>query len=199
MVVAAASGLLLHWMVFDGSSFLTALPMGMRDLALAIAGMCVVEGGLAFLFMFALDSFLLRFGSATLITIVFGLLIGLPGYYLCRAVLGRKTIPCSVGFGKDRLTIETESKVTTIPHGELERLVWRNVGDYARVEVHGRGQALSLLVGMARTPKTVLPQLPPLPPRTIRRLRDAGMETQPSRRPGVVILAAARSSTPAPC
>jgi len=259
VVVAALSGLLLHWLVFDGSSFLKtlpgqlralllflqmgaipgvawiwfgllgritsvaakpsktakstrqapgwedtspgtrvqfwALPMTMRALAWAIAGMSVLGGGLTILLMIAFDSFLFRFGSARLIIIALGLLIGLPGYYLFRAVLGRKTTPCSVAFGKDRLTIETHAHAATIPYVDLERLVWRNNSDYARVEVHGGGHAFSLLVGMARTPKTVLPQLPPLSQKTIRRLTDAGMETQPSRRPGVTILAAGPSTS----
>lgn len=259
VVVAAASALLLHWLVFDGSGFLKtlpgqlrallfflqmgaipgvawiwlgllgritsvaakpskkakatrlapgwedaspgtrvqfwALPMTMRALTWAIAGMCVLGGGLAFLLMTAFDAFLLRFGSATLIIIAFGVLIGLPGYHLFRAVLGRRTTACSVVFGKERLTIETHAQVAAIPYVDLERLVWRNASDYARVEVHGGGHAFTLLVGMARTPKTVLPQLPPLSQKTINSLTDAGMEPQPSRRPGVTILAASPSAS----
>lgn len=254
VVVAAISGLLLHWMVFSGSSFLKtlpeqlravlfcvqmgaipavawiwlgllsritsvaakpsksakatrvapvwedtspgtrlqfwALPLSMRTLTWAIVGMCLLGGGLTFLLMIAFDSFLLRFGSAKLFIIVFGVLIGLPGYYLFRAILGRKTTVHTVSFAKNRLTIETESNITTIPYVDLERLIWRNDSDYARVEVRGGGHTLSLLVGMARPPKTVLPQLPPLSQKTIQTLIGAGMEKQPSRRPGVTILVA---------
>lgn len=261
VVVAVVAGLLLHWIVFNGSSFLKtlpeqfravlfcvqmgaipgvgwiwlgllsritsvaakpsktakvtrlapvwedtspgtrvqfwALPMSMRTLTWAIVGMCLLGGGLTFLLMIAFDSFLLRFGSAKLFIIVFGVLIALPGYYLFRAILGRETTMHAVSFAKDRLIIEIESNVTAIPYVDLERLIWRNDSDYARVEVYGAGHALSLLVGMAKTPKTVLPQLPPLSQKTIHRLTAAGMEKQPSRRPGVTILAAdsaARSS-----
>ncbi|PYI39253.1 hypothetical protein CVS30_04605 [Arthrobacter psychrolactophilus] len=251
-VVAVVAALLLHWVVFNGSSFLKtlpeqlravlfcvqmgaipgvgwiwlgllsritsvvakpaktakvtrlapgwedtspgtrvqfwALPMSMRTLTWAIVGMCVLGGGLAFLLMIAFDSFLLRFGSAKLFIIVFGVLIALPGYYLFRTILGRKTTRHTVSFAKDRMTIETESNITTIPYVDLERLIWRNASDYARMEVRGGAHTLSLLVGMARTPKTVLPQLPPLSQQTIQRLINAGMEKQPSRRPGVTIL-----------
>ncbi|MHA7268741.1 hypothetical protein [Arthrobacter sp. HLT1-20] len=47
-----------------------------------IVGVVLLGGAVALMLLISFDTFLLRLGSARFIIIVFGLLIGLPGYYL---------------------------------------------------------------------------------------------------------------------
>ncbi|MHA7268742.1 hypothetical protein [Arthrobacter sp. HLT1-20] len=112
--------------------------------------------------------------------------------------MGRKTVPCAVSFGNDRITVTTGPETVAIPYRDLDRLLWRCDSDYARVEVHGGGHRISLLVAVARSPKTVLPQLPPLSQRTIRGLAEAGLELERTRRPGLTVLVAGTAKARVP-
>ncbi|WP_146070279.1 hypothetical protein [Arthrobacter sp. GMC3] len=168
----------------------SAVPMQTRNLTFVMVGVCLVGSGLAFWLLMSFDAFFLKLASPKLFVIVFGLLIGLPGYFIFKAIVGRKTIPCSIAFGNDRIRIAVGSENVTINYRDLDRLIWRCESDYARVEVHVHGRRISLLAGLARTPKTVLAQLPPLSKVTIRRLAGAGLEKQPTRRKDLSIFAA---------
>lgn len=167
----------------------SAIPMPMRTFTVIIAAVVLVVGALVVILLSTVDWFL-KTGSAQVIILVVGVVFALPAYTLFRSIVGRTTIPCSISFNEDCLRVEAGHEASVVPYSELERLIWRCDSDYARVEVQGGGHDISLIVGVARMPNSVLPQLPPLSQRTLARLAQAGFEVQRTRRPGLTVLAA---------
>lgn len=164
-----------------------ALRMQLRTLGWIIATTVAALGVLVVFFLISFD-WLMRFGSPQLIMIVVGLVFALPAYAVLKYVLGRRTLPCSVLFGEDHLQVETGNQRTILKYVDIQELTWRTTSDYARLvikPVRAGGQQLSLIPGMAKVGKNIRPELPPLSQRTQHRLKAAGLEPRPDKRPGL--------------
>lgn len=131
--------------------------------------------------LFTFDWFM-NTGSSTVVVLLCGAL-GLPAFLLLKAVVGRRTMACSVHFTRDRLRIDAGTSSSSVVLAQLEHLSWRSDGSYARVEARGPGMDVSLIVGLARMPKATLPKLPPLSQQTMQRLINAGLSRRRGRRP----------------
>lgn len=170
----------------DGSEVrIQAVRMGMRALALAIVGMVVPAGLVAFVLMIAFDDLALRWGPRIVI-IALGLLIGLPVYFAFAAFARRRAVPCTVAFGNDELRLAVGADHHVVSYRDLERLLWRARSDYARIEVRAPDIDLSLLVGIVRPPRGIEGGLPTVPKRVFRRLELAGLTVERSRNDDVV-------------
>ena len=103
---------------------------------------------------------------------------GLPAYLLMSWLLRRRAVDCAVRFDADRLRIEIDGAEQEIRYRELERLVWRAEGDFARIEVRGSGVDLTLIAGIARRPGGAAAALPTLSRRVVRLMEEAGLTSR---------------------
>ena len=106
---------------------------------------------------------------------------GLPAYLLMSWLLRRRAVDCAVRFDADRLRIEVEGVEQGIRYRELERLIWRAEGDFARIEARGSGVDRTLIVGIARKPGGTAAALPTLSRRAVRLLEEAGLTARTLR------------------
>lgn len=165
-----------------------AVPMRMRALGSMVAAVVIVVGALTASLLIATGDLAERLG-ARVVVIVVGVLLALPAYLLLRAFLRRRTVACSISFeldrnrDEDRVVVIAGDDSVDITLAEVDLLLWRTEGDYARVELHSaRIPPVSLLVGMAATPAGVAAALPELPPHIRGRLDDAGLAREHSKR-----------------
>ncbi|MFF7293351.1 hypothetical protein ACFY9N_12560 [Microbacterium sp. NPDC008134] len=171
----------------DGSEVrVRAVQMRMRALTLAIVGMVVPAGLVAFVLMIAFDDLAMRLGPRIVI-IALGLLIGLPVYFVFTALARRRAVSCTLAFGDDEFRLAVGAERYVVAYRDLERLLWRARSDYARVEVRAPGVDLSLLVGIVKPPRGVEGGLPAVPKRVFRRLELAGLAVERTRRDDVVV------------
>ena len=170
----------------DGSELrVDAVEMRMRALTLAIVGMILPAGLVAFVLMVVFDDLAMRLGPRIVI-IALGLLVGLPVYFVFTASARRRSVPTVIEFGNDELRLTVGPVHHRVPYRDLDRLLWRPRSDYARIEVRAEGVDLSLLLGLVTPPRGVERGLPDLPKRVFRRLELAGLSVDRSRRDEVV-------------
>lgn len=158
-----------------------AVPVTMRALTTVIVVIVIVMGGVAAVALVAAGDLVYALGARLAIIIV-GVVFALPAYFAFVAVARRRTVDCTMGFGNDRLWLDTGASTTTVMFRDLERLVWRCRSDYARVELRGGGLDVSLVTGIAKPPAGMAAELPALPRRVLGRLRDAEFTVERSRR-----------------
>lgn len=163
----------------------SAVPLRLRSLGWLIVGVIVVFGSLLGAVLIGVDWFF-QITSTPAMIIAAGGLIALPAYLLLSALLRRRTLPCRVQFGGDEVTVTMGVERRTFAYRELTELIWRCDTDYARVVLRGRGQDLSVMVGIARPPRGVAARLPELSATTRRRLEGAGLVLQAGQRDGVM-------------
>jgi hypothetical protein len=106
---------------------------------------------------------------------------GLPAYLLMSWLLRRRAVDCAVRFDADRLRVEVDGAEQRIRYRELERLVWRAEGDFARIEARGSGVEAAIIAGIARKPGGTPAALPTLSRRVVRLLEDAGLTSRTLR------------------
>lgn len=170
----------------DGSEVhVDAVEMHMRALTLAIIGMIVPAGLVAFALMVVFDDLAMSLGPRVVI-IALGLIVGLPVYVVFLAIARRRSLPTVIAFGNDELRVAVGALRHRIRYSDLDHLLWRSQSDYARIEVRGDGVDLSLLVGVVKPPRGVAGGLPDLPKRVFRRLELAGLTVERARRDEVV-------------
>ncbi|GAA1780274.1 hypothetical protein GCM10009748_11900 [Agromyces lapidis] len=162
-----------------------AIPMTMRALTTAIVVIVVVVGAVAAAALIAAGDVIYLVGARLAIIIV-GVAFALPAYFAYLAVVRRRTLDCTIGFGDDRLWLRTDASTTVVRFDDLDELVWRCRSDYARVEVRGAGVDVSLIAGAARSRPGFTSELPALPRRVLGRLRDLGFELERSKRDEVL-------------
>lgn len=131
----------------------------------------------------------LRIAGTYLIIIAVGLVFALPAYAVLTRVLRRRTQRCTIRFHGPTLEVTVGEEVLSLNLGELTSFTWRTTTDYARVEVRTATTRRSLITGIARAPRGVLPELPPLSGAMRNSLRAAGLQERPARRPGVSLFA----------
>lgn len=158
-----------------------AVPMTMRALTAAMLAITVVVGGIAIVALIAAGDLVYAVGARLAIVIV-GVVFALPAYFAYLAIVRRRTLDCTIGFGDDRLWLRTGASTTVVKFDELEELVWRCRSDYARVEVRTASLDVSLIVGAARALPGATAELPALPRWVLGRLGDLGFELERSRR-----------------
>lgn len=164
----------------------SAIPMTMRTLGLMITLVILVLGSLTALALIAIDVFL-HIGGSRLIVVLTGSLLAVPTFLILTTALKRRTVNCTAQFDHDYLRVDTDTVHLLLPLREIDRLLWRYESDYARFEVRGGGHDISLITGIARTPPTVLAQLPRLPPDVVLRLGAAGLTEQRTRKTGLTV------------
>ncbi|MFK0403749.1 hypothetical protein ACIQTT_15585 [Microbacterium sp. NPDC090225] len=170
----------------DGSELhVDAVEMRMRALTLAMIGMIVPAGLVAFALMVVFDDLAMRLGPRIVI-IALGLLVGLPVYFAFTSVARRRSLPSVIAFGNDELRVTVGSVPHRIRYRDVDHLLWRPRSDYARIEVRADDVDLSLLLGLVKPPRGVERGLPDLPKRVFRRLELAGLAVDRSRRDEVV-------------
>lgn len=170
----------------DGSSVrINGIPLRMKVLTGAIVVIVIVFGLFGTLLLIAFDDFVMRLGPRLMIIVV-GALIALPVYLVFTAVLRRRMVACVIAFGNDELRVQVGDADHVVPFRDLEFLLWRSRGDYARIEVRGAGVDLSVAAGLAKPPAGRTAELPDLPRRVFRRLELAGLSVKRARRGEVI-------------
>ncbi len=159
----------------------SAVPMRIRTLGIVIAVVIIVVGSISVAVLLATD-LLRHISSWRVIAVLFGTVIALPTYAIVTALLKTKSVACSVQFEQRHVRVQRGTDQVVIAFHDLDRLVWRCNSDYARLEARGGGQQVCLITGIARTPSTILPRLPPLPREIVAGLSAAGLEEQKSRK-----------------
>lgn len=106
---------------------------------------------------------------------------GLPAYLFTSWLLRRRAVDCAARFDADRLRIEVDGSEDGIRYRELDRLVWRTEGDFARIEARGSGVDLTLIAGIARRPGGTSTVLPGLSRRAVRLMEEAGLTSRTLR------------------
>lgn len=159
----------------------TAVPMTMRALTTAIVLIVVVVGAVAVVALIAVTEHIVQLGPRFAVFLV-GVVFALPAYVISMAIVRRRTLDCTIGFGDDRLWLRTGESTTVVKFDDLEELVWRCKSDYARIELHGAGLDISLMTGVAKSRPGFTGELPALPKRVLGRLADLGFELERSKR-----------------
>ncbi|MFF2277651.1 hypothetical protein [Agromyces sp. NPDC058126] len=171
----------------------TAVPMTMRALTTAIVLIVMVVGAVAVVALIAVTEYVVQLGPRFAIFLV-GVVFALPAYFIYMAVVQRRTLDCTIGFGDDRLWLRTDASATgaigasttIVKFDELDELVWRCNSDYARVELRGANLDVSLITGIAKGRRGFTAELPALPRRVLGRLADLGFELERSKRDEVL-------------
>ncbi|MFF2273659.1 hypothetical protein ACFVTX_15385 [Agromyces sp. NPDC058136] len=179
----------------------TAVPMTMRALTTAIVLIVAVVGAIAVVALIALDDYIMQLGPRFAIFVV-GVVLALPAYVIYMAIVQRRTLDCTIGFGDDRLWLRTSSgaatatepSATVVKFDQLDELVWRCRSDYARIELRGANLDLSLITGISKSRPGFTSELPELPRRVRGRLVDLGFELDRSKRDEVLTFR--RATTP---
>lgn len=164
-----------------------AVPGRMRSLAITLLFVVLILGTALTVTLIAADS-VLGFRSSRSVIIALGGLFVLPGILVLTKAFSRKTVSCSVSFEADRLEVDCGASTATIAFRDLEHFLWRSSSDYARVVLQTKKSDISLFSGLARTPKTVLPELPPLHRSIVEDLVTAGLEVCQTRAKGLTLL-----------
>ncbi|MFE6964731.1 hypothetical protein ACFVAJ_06445 [Agromyces sp. NPDC057679] len=163
----------------------TAVPMTMRALTTAIVLIVVVVGAVAVVALIAVTEHVVQLGPRFAIFLV-GVVFALPAYFIYMAIVQRRTLDCTIGFGDDRLWLRTDASTTIVKFDELDELVWRCRSDYARVELRGANLDVSLITGIAKGRPGFTAELPALPRRVVGRLTDLGFALERSKRDEVL-------------
>ncbi|PII82804.1 hypothetical protein BMH32_03720 [Leucobacter sp. OLJS4] len=158
----------------------SAAPMRFGALTGVIVGTVIVASLLGAGLMLAFPA-VMNVGPMVVI-IAFALVIGLPLYAIISAMFRARSRRCSILFGDRRLRLEVGDDVFECGYAQLDELLWRRGSEYARIELSARGEQRSLIVGVAKQPPEVAPNLPELPRRTKRLLEAAGLEDVSSAR-----------------
>jgi len=106
---------------------------------------------------------------------------GLPAYLVTSWILRSRALSCAVRFDADRLRIEIDGVEEWIRYRDLDRLVWRADGDFARIEARGPGVDLRLIAGIARKTGGTATVLPALSRRAVRSMEEAGLTARTMR------------------
>lgn len=166
----------------DGSGLrFEAVEMRMRSLTVAIIALVVPAGLVAFLLLVVFDDIIMHVGTRFAI-VGLGVVLGLPLYAGFMRILRRRAVPCAVAFGNDEVRVTVDGATERIAFVDLEHLLWRPRSEYARLEIRGGDVDRSLIAGLVRPPRGILPELPPVPRRVHRRLELAGLTEERSRR-----------------
>ena len=155
------------------------MPLSRREIVLWWALAVTVALALVALVLFVTGGRILNLGPK-LFLLLYVLLPGLPAYLLISWLLRRRSADCAVGFDAELLRIEVDGVVERIRYRELDRLVWCNEGDFARIEARGAGVDRTLVAGIARRPGGAA-ALPVLSCRALRLLEEAGLASRTRR------------------
>lgn len=151
----------------------TAARMTRAQLTGLIVAVVVIGGAAVTLIMIAAERWVTRFGPLAL-TVMLGLVIGLPLYGLVHTIVNRRRVPVTIRWHTGALEIDAGAP-WMVPLSTITRLVWCERGDMARVEVQTPTRSEVYVVGMVRQAAQTSAQLPPLQRRTLRALEDAGL------------------------
>jgi len=157
-----------------------AVPLGTRTLAFWCILTAVVVAIVILVVLIATGGTILNLGPKLFLLLCVAV-PGLPAYLLMSWLLRRRAVDCAVRFDADRLRIEVAGAERRIRYRELERLVWRTEGDFARIEARGSGVDLTLMAGIARKPGGTPAALPTLSRRGVRLLEEAGLASRTLR------------------
>lgn len=158
-----------------------AVPLTMRALTMIIVGIVVLVGAVLVAVLIGFD-LLAHITSPRFLILFAGLLFALPAYAALRRWCAVRTVPCRIAFHGNTVTVTVDGAATVFPLADIDELRWATATDYARVEIRTHRARLDLLVGMAKTPKGTLAQLPRLRGRFERALTGAGLERQRTKR-----------------
>lgn len=184
-----------EWRREDGSWVLDVAVVPVSTRALVVVGgvIWVVAATLAGTLMAVFYDLALRVGSAVVV-LVFGVAIAVPAYALFVGVFRSRTTAIRIALGSSALVIERPADDgaagpgavparTSIALRELEELVWREDGLFARLEFRaGSGMSDSYIAGIAQASKGILSRLPPLPRGSTAVFQKAGLSPSPISR-----------------
>lgn len=156
------------------------VPLTTRALVLWCVLTTAVVAGMVLAILIVTGATILNVGPK-LFLLLYVVVPGLPAYLLMSWLLRRRAVDCAVRFDADRLRIEVAGAEQGIRYRELERLVWRAEGDFARIEARGSGVDVTLIAGIARTPGGTVPALPTLSRRVVQLMEEAGLRSRTLR------------------
>lgn len=158
-----------------------AVVLTMRALTTIIVGIVIVVGAVLLAVLIGFD-ILANLTSPRFLIIFAGLLFALPAYAALSWWCAARTVPCRIAFHGGTVTVTVDGVSTAIRLADITELTWATSTDYARVEIRSNRAPVDLLVGMAKTPKGSLAQLPTLRRRFVDALTEAGLEPQRTKR-----------------